>query len=248
MFTFSKKNFAGYNSKLKSPDEINDRISSAIVKSLNELVPKRTSTIHGINAVINPTIQNLKNRKIRIYKKWSKNRTEDNWLELKNISRKLNSAIRKAWKSSLCAGLNKSSRDFWSNTDRHLGRSTREKIEISNNGSLVSNSEELAELFVNFFGKKVSELSQNSNYIPPAVSIPDSSEFFLYSETDVALAIDFLKRSKAQGFDEIPGMVIKDLKVVLIRPLVWLFNSISECCDIPKPWKIIANQFPITDQ
>ena len=47
-----------------------------------------------------------------------------------------------------------------------------------------------------------------------------------------------LKRSKAQGFDEIPGCVIKDLGDLLILPFCWLFNSISVHRDIPKAWKI----------
>lgn len=59
-----EKNFKGFNVQVDSPDGINDRITSAIAMSLNKLVPKRETTVHGINAVVSPVICNLKNRNL----------------------------------------------------------------------------------------------------------------------------------------------------------------------------------------
>ncbi len=120
--TLFQKFISGFNCNLRTPEQINDAMSSAIVKTLNSIVPKRQTTIHGINSVINPIIQNLKNRKSRIYKKWSRDKTEHNWLSLKEVSKHLNKEIRKERSKTLNISLNKSSREFWSTTNKLLGR------------------------------------------------------------------------------------------------------------------------------
>ena len=97
---------------------------------------------------------------------------------------------------------------------------------------------DIADVFSSFFLDKVENLSSLRNYVSGDLHISESDEFELYSESEIGMAIDKLKRSKAQGFDEIPGNVIKDLKLELTRPLCWLFNSISESMHIPKSWKI----------
>ena len=232
------ENFRGINRQLRTPDQINDRITSAIIQSLNELVPKRSTTVHGTNAVINPRIQNLKNRKIRAYKKVSKNRNLENLAELNEISKQLNSEIRKERRRVACVCLSKSSKEFWSTTNKLMGKSVRAKLELIENGNLITEPDVLAESFSNFFSNKIENLSNQSNYNPEQVSFQESDEFLLYSREEIGRAIDGLKRSRAQGFDEIPGVVLKDLRDLLLDPLCWLFNSISEYMDVPKPWKI----------
>ncbi len=232
------KNFKGFNNQLRTPDQINDRITSAIIQSLNELVPKRTTVIHGTNAVINPRIQNLKNRKIRAFKKVAKNRSVDNLAELREVSKLLNSEIRKERRRVVGVTLNKSSKEFWATTNKLMGRNIRSNLELLDNGRLITEPNSLAESFSNFFSEKIERLSAQSNYTPEHVAGRVSDEFLTYTREEIGLAIDGLKRSRAQGFDEIPGLVLKDLKDLLLEPLSWLFNSISEYMDVPKPWKI----------
>ncbi len=98
--------------------------------------------------------------------------------------------------------------------------------------------EQLADSFADFFADKIDKLSTRCTYQERDVSLPFSNVFLRYSQEEIETAIDCLKRSRAQGFDEIPGLVIKDLKKVLALPLCWLFNSISEYKDIPKAWKM----------
>jgi len=58
-----------------------------------------------------------------------------------------------------------------------------------------------------------------------------------FCRADICDGIDLLKRKKAQGVDEIPGSVVKDLKDVISMPLTWLFNTIIESGKIPTAWK-----------
>ncbi len=229
--------FKGINIHIRSPDEINDRITSAIISGLNKLAPKRETTIHDGNSVINPVIQNLKNRKIRIYKQFSKIKSVENFNKLKEVSKLLNKEIKKERVKSLKSSLNKSSKEFWVSTNKMLGRKIQDPVELIDEGIIVP-MDEVAERFANFFSNKVRDMSDRCSYLEENVLIPESREFHRYTELEVGMAIDGLKRSKAQGFDEIPGQVIKDLKSDLLMPLCWLFNAISEWKEIPKPWKI----------
>ena len=231
-------NFVGFNIRITSPDEINDLITGAIVQSLNKLVPKRVTTVHGNNPVINPVIQNLKNKKTRIYKKWCKNKKPEDWLTLKDISRRLNSEIRRERSRSLKNSLNRSSKDFWTTVNGLMGRKIQHNIELEVDGVEVTDDKILAEAFACFFESKIVKLNNSCNYTPPEINIPVTNEFIAYSHLDVRLGLNHLKRSKAQGFDEVPGSVLKDLGESLVKPLCWLFNSISEFKNIPKSWKI----------
>ncbi len=231
-------NFRGYNIRICSPDEINDRITSAIVKGLNQLVPKRETTVKGSNFVISPIIQNLKNKKSRIYKKWSKNRTLENLAELRKVSSKLNSEIRKERRRTIGSSLNKTSKQFWSTINKLMGRNLLSNIEIEKDGLPITDDGNIAEEFSKFFSDKVNNLARECNYEPEQADLQPSDQFVGYTLEDVEIAINHLKRSKAQGFDEVPGLVIKDLGDLLWEPLCWLFNSISENKNIPKAWKI----------
>ena len=173
------KHFGGINIYVASPDIILDRIASAIVHSLNTLVPKRESTIRGSCPVINPVIQNLKNRKIRAYKNWSKNKTDTAWVALKEISKKLNSEIRRERSRSLRSCLDRSSKDFWATTNKLMGKKSKNHIELEVDGLTISKDDTIAEVFSEFFCKKIDDLDKACNYVSNSVTISDIYGFLL---------------------------------------------------------------------
>jgi len=83
------------------------------------------------------------------------------------------------------------------------------------------------------------ELENNSDSldfeVPDLHGLITENEYF--EEEDVENAIGCLKHSKAMGLDEVPGMIIKHLKNVTLKPLCWLFNIIMDSGKIPKAWK-----------
>jgi len=82
--------------------------------------------------------------------------------------------------------------------------------------------------------------SEPENYVLPDLSAGEGgdNEHLFFSVEDVVKSISNIKRSKAQGHDEIPGLVIKDLSQTISEPLCWLFNTILTTGRIPKAWKI----------
>ncbi len=119
-----------------------------------------------------------------------------------------------------------------------MGRNSKYEIELEIDGTETTKDCLISEAFAEFFESKINLLDSTCNYNPEVVSIPDSDIFEAYTETETISSIARLKNSRAQGFDEVPGCVIKDLGNLLVSPLCWLFNSISEHKDIPKAWKI----------
>lgn len=56
--------FDGINIHSRHPESVNEKITTAICLMLNELVPVRSTTLRGLNSVINPRIQNLKTKNL----------------------------------------------------------------------------------------------------------------------------------------------------------------------------------------
>ena len=232
--------FRGINKKYKSSDSINDYISNCILKSLNILVPKRTATLKGSNAVINPTIQNLRNIKNRKHKLWLASKAPLHWTQFKAASKSLNKSISAERRRILNAGLRGNNKKFWQTTNNVMGKNIRNNLELELNGVQISDDNLLAEEFINFFAEKVEKLQSKTNFVDTVPTFDDSLCFDNLTITPnmVSEMIDDMKGGKAQGFDEIPSMVIKDLKSSLVLPLTWLFNTITLTSIVPKAWKI----------
>jgi len=221
----------------------NEMISNAICNALNVLVPKRRSTIHGKNPVINATIRNLKNKKSRLYKKWTTSKSLEDYENLRTVSQKLNRAINAERSKGIANNIMGDSKKYWDTINELLGNKVRNNTVFEDQDSKpFADDFAAANAFSDFFDNKVMNLvssSETEHYILPkigGVSPLDNDVYF--TETEVKKAIDDLKRSKAQGHDEIPGCVVKDLKHVIALPLCWLFNIIITTGSIPKAWKI----------
>lgn len=240
--------FRGINIHLWDCDMINERITTALCLMLNDLVPKRSTNLRSPKAVINAKIQNLKNKKSRAYKKWSRSNQVEDWEALKSISRDLNKAIKIERKKGFVNKLGSDPKTYWNAINEIMGKTGRDKISLQVGDNKVTDSQTIANIFSDHFASKLENLNSMSNpdnfIIPnldggdPVVGIGDPHPANLFfSREDITAGIKHLKRSKAQGHDEIPGMVIKDLADVLVDPLCWLFNRIISGGKIPRSWK-----------
>lgn len=240
--------FEGFNANLRDPNSINESITNAICKSLNELVPKRSNKIAGGNYVISPKILNLKNKKSRLFKKWKRTKSQDDHARLKNVSKELNKEILKQRSRSITKDLNGDAKRYWGAINKLCGKGKEgegiDEIVVENRA--IKSEFEIANAFVKFFCCKVENLCQDSEIdqfvLPDLVGNMGTGEMWneglFISRQEVEKAIDSLKTKKAQGVDEIPGNCAKDLKNVIALPLTWLFNSVIETGKIPEPWRI----------
>jgi len=201
------KHFKGINIYNKDPESINTLITNAICMSLNKLVPKRTITVNCAKAVASPVIQNLKNQKRRIYKKWMRNKDPLDFERLKVISRKFNDEIRHERNKQMSSQLNGSPKDYWSAINKIMGKGGTSIKSLKIGDTSTEDSGAIANEFARFFQKKINDIttaSECDNFeIPPLDYNVDEIRFF--NESDVTQALQDIKGSKAQGFDEIPG-------------------------------------------
>lgn len=207
------------------------------------LVPKRQTTIKGRDPVINPTIQNLKNKKSRYYKNWTIAPTLENYMQVKMTSRLLNAAIKREKRLQISKKLSSTPKDYWDIINKMLGKKLEDKITLDNAGISTSNHEACANLFADFFERKVKDIilaQETDHFVVPSLWREGEvvNDNFFFTEQDIECGLNTIKNSKAQGFDEIPGKVLKDLSSVLTRPLTWLFNNILLTGKIPRAWKV----------
>jgi len=105
-------NFKGINVHMTNIEMMNNRIVSAICKTLNILAPKRTVSLPNSTSVTSPLIQTLKNRKSRAYKKWGRTKNIEDFETLKRISQKLNLEIKKVKNNTIFNKCSKGPKQF----------------------------------------------------------------------------------------------------------------------------------------
>jgi len=230
------------DARIRDSEQANELITTALCLTLNKLAPVRKAKLYGSNSVINPKINQLKNKKSRLYKKWSLNKTSENFIALKNVSRDLNMNIKLERKKQLAGKLNGDSKTYWQAINTLMGKNQDAKLKLEINGSQTSDAFIVANAFSDYFFDKIAILNERSmpeNFIIPNL-FPDygvNQENF-FTPDEVCKAIDKLKYSKSHGHDSIPGCLVKDLRNLLSVPLCWLFNIILTTGEVPKAWKI----------
>lgn len=159
-------------------------------------------------------------------------------------------------------------KDFWK-TVKPLFSKSRTKtdsIPLRENGSIITNDQEVCEIFNNFFSKIGSDIgfpecndkpldeiiTQYDNHdsirmIRENVSLNSSPNSFIFkfvSEREVKKILKGLSGRKAAGYDEIPAKFVKGLGCKLVKPLTCLINRCIMTNTFPNQMKR-ANITPI---
>ncbi len=93
-------------------------------------------------------------------------------------------------------------------------------------------------MFISFFVGKTEALELLCPVLSKEVSFSEVPHDITFSTDDISKALLDIKHSKAQGLDEIPSCVLRDLTGVIGLHLSWLFNTIMYTGTVPKSWKI----------
>jgi len=233
--------FRGINIHVRDPNLINNSITSAICGALNLIVPKRQVTIRNSSQVFSPRIINLRNQKARAFKRWTRLRTRETLEKLKEISSALTHESKKLKQEKVNASLTGDNKKFWSTVSQMMGNKITKQDSFFHETNEVVDPLVISNLFNDYFGNKVTQLTLNSaceNFIIPNLRGSEDDENNYINAEELVTAISQLKSSKAQGFDEVPSKVLKHLSPVIIDHLLFLFNSIIHTGIIPKAWKI----------
>jgi len=232
--------FGGMNIFNTCPEMLNNQLVTAICNCLNILVPKRVVTLPNKNSVTNPTIQNLKNRKSRLFKLYKRTHSDADFQNLKQVSKKLNYEIRQERKRKFQFHAQQSARAFWNSVNHLIGKQIDSSVCLTVNNNTITDDLVIAENFSCFFKNKVDALIETSQPLHETLrDLPrNESENDFFTEEEIINALKNLKPTKAQGFDEVPSVVLKHLSISIVRPLTRLFNIIIETGIIPKGGKI----------
>jgi len=218
LFSF---HFKGINILIKDPDQINNRITTAICQSLNVLLPKRSVTLRNSAQVLSPKIINLRNKKSKAFKSWTRNKTADTHEKLKTASLSLIREVKKQKQLRIWSSLCKDSRSFWATIGTLMGKEntqTQDSLFVGQNE--IVDPTLIANVFSEHFNKKIMDLYVTcacENFIVPDLS-SDAEHGLFITEDELIEAFSHLKPSKAQGFDELPSKVIRHLAPVILHP------------------------------
>ena len=159
---------------------------------------------------------------------------------MKDLSKKLNSEIRKERNRRLNNNLYKDSKSFWNEVNSLMGKKIRGGSEFIIEGQASSDPQWIADSFATFFKNKVDSLIPtgeiNSGGLPLGGEWDGGVQ--LFTLRDVTGALSSLKPKKSVGFDETNNKVIKDLGQVIAPLLCQLFNCILISGEIPRAWKL----------
>ena len=105
-----------------------------------------------------------------------------------------------------------------------------------------------AQVFCQFFSKIARSLKEKAFLLKNTVWNYNSSrklrttatfKFDYVSVTFVQSKLKKIKKNKAAGLDELPGVLIKDSASVISKPLSYFLNLPSKTCQVPRDWKIM---------
>ena len=115
--------------------------------------------------------------------------------------------------------------------------------EISDDGNIVTEPRESANIFNNFFtdiGPKLAKDLPEHNQIPESYVKPLNTifRFQLVTETDVSKLLYTIKTTKATGHDRISAKLLKDSADVIAKSLTTIFNKSILSGSFPDDMKI----------
>jgi len=227
----------------ESVKEFDYGIRASLTKTLIKFARSRKLTVHRQNEVTSVKIVRLKNRRDKLRKKWGKEKTALNYVELVRATRDLRREVRRVRKGVIKSKMSKSPKDFWNEVKILRGIQNNEVEHLMVEGVRMEDRKKISNVFAEFFTGKVDKIL--NDYIP---SEPDGlkeiTDFEPFTEVDIGSAIDRLSNKKSAGMDCLSGFYVKMFKHILVPYLKDLFNLIQTKGEIPPTWKI-AKIIPI---
>ena len=193
---------------------------------------------------INGTIRKLMRKRNRLYKKYKRNKTVENYESFKDIRNNVTSSLRKSKKEyfkSLADKLKSSSlatSDYWKTLKSFIKPSVDTSIPpIIHNGSYISDSSDKAKLLNDFF---VSQTSlDDSTAMLPNTDLPANNTLhnIIITDEEVRSVLQTLKLGKSSGPDNINNRILKEIAYPISKPLCDLFNYSLSRGIFPDVWK-----------
>lgn len=236
--------------KMKTPDEVDNAaqyLTTLIQKAAVFATPEEKQTRTGIN--IPKEIRDLIAEKRRQRKKWQNNRNPTDKTLLHQITRKVQSLLKRRQDESFgnyLLSLSINDNSLWTAT-KGLKRPQKQVPPLKKSPGVYARSSNEK---VNMFGDHLSSVFQP---FAPAVDADleeqEELERFLdvpcqmslpikpISPSDINYALKNIKKNKAPGYDLITGKMLQELTNKGILLITHIFNAMLRLCYWPTIWK-----------
>lgn len=193
----------------------------------------------------------MKRKLLRIYRKFKKNTTDNNWENYRQARNEYQYALDVAenhYKSSLTNSLsgNKNSKSWWRTVKNILGKgSFRSYPPMKYNNSWITDCKEKADTFNHLFLSNC-DVDTSSATLPDCSSIDEipTLESITATEQEVLDLLLSLDVSKATGPDGIGPKLLREAGYAIVPSLTRLFNICLNSSKFPQMWKH-ANVLPL---
>ena len=254
-----------------------DSLLDTFVKCLDKYAPLKKKIIRGNqSSFMNKTLRKAIMKRSSLKSKYNKNKNKlnrDNFKKQRNLCVSLRKKAIKADFSKACTNLSKSSKDFFSKIKPYMtekGALSNSDISLKENETLVSNEEELVEIFNDFYINIIEHssgipatditdrlITQNKNEVidsiiheyknhPSIIKIKESGfvsnnfSFKEVTEDEVYNILLSINPKKSVGVDTIPPYAVKISAGVLKTPITKLINLSITEAVFPSKAKIAA--------
>lgn len=190
----------------------------------------------------NKQIINLRNRKQKAHKVYRKHKSQEHLDDYLSICDQLNLAISVAltnYNIKTEAEIKSCPRNFFNYVKTKL-KSSSFPSTMSLDGKEADNSENICNLFANFFQETYTSFTDNDRDFDYFSYLPQFSTDIGVGHInahDILMGLENLDASKGPGPDGIPPVFMKKLATELTTPLFWLFNLSLQCGKFPLEWK-----------
>ena len=220
------------------------RFKKVLQDSIDRYIPLKPRRKKGSPIWMTRKVKNLVNRKQSRWKRFTKNRTDENFAMYKLAEKQCKRGVSEAkrrFERNMADDGNK--RPFTA----YIKSKTRARVNVGPlkvNGSTVSNNQEMSVILNDFFVSVFTK--EPDGPVPVATPLPSESWIgeMAFKVKDVQKKLADLRQDSAPGPDGITARVLKDHAEALAPALTWIYNKSMKEGVVPEDWRR-ANVTPI---
>ena len=222
-----------------------EEIKGEIISNMNKYIPKTKRKDKQENKPywMNGKVLRKIKKKYYAYKRFlvtKQGREYEDYIRKRNACSKEIKKSKRKHEENIAKGCKENPTPFW----KYVNEKCKTNVGISSlkdeKGNLVTSDEGRAELLNNFFTSVF--LKEDKTNLPKVEEGEFSKNKFIgnmnkITEEEVEKKLNKLNTKKAQGPDQIPPRILKEIKREISKPLSILFNKSIESGIVPKEWK-----------
>jgi len=217
------------------------QIEKLFLKVQDKLCPERVVRTSRQSDIKHNNIEKIKKKRKRLMhkintdKRLTEEEIEHALSTIKSLNRDLKIAIKRERKHLISTKLqSKDPKCFWSTIRQIEGKQIRQNVDqFIINGKSITDGNQIANEFIQFFTSKVNNLSKNEQSYHWA----RSSEHVIFSIQDLTDALSTFKRKLSKGSDGIMMKTIRDCSSGMMDYLLALMNKAASE-GIPESWRL----------